>query len=89
MYRKVRRQVEAEERIQAKVSAAAEANTPTQPITTPASTQQPGGGGGATYVSNITLPGGKTAQVRFADGVSQSQAEEILRQLAAAKGAAA
>lgn len=87
MYRKVRRQVEAEERIQAKVSAAAEANAPAQPTPTPA-TQQPGGGG-ATYVSNITLPSGKTAQVRFADGVSQSQAEEILRQLAAAKGAAA
>ena len=51
-------------------------------------TQQPPSGG-ATYVSNITLPSGKTAQVRFADGVSQSQAEEILRQLAAAKGAAA
>jgi len=87
MYRKVRRQVEAEERIQAKVSAAAEANTTTQPITTPATTQQPGGGG-ATYVSNITLPGGKTAQVRFADSASQSAAEQLLRELAQAKGAA-
>lgn len=56
--------------------------------TTPATTQQPPSGV-TTYVSNITLPSGKTAQVRFADGVSQSQAEEILRQLAAAKGAAA
>ena len=89
MYRKVRRQVEAEERIQAKVSAAAEANAPAQPTTTPTPTTQQPPSGGATYVSNITLPGGKTAQVRFADGVSQSQAEEILRQLAAAKGAAA
>ena len=79
MYRKVRRQVETEERIQAKVSAAEEAKT---------TTQQPPSGV-TTYVSNITLPSGKTAQVRFADGVSQSQAEEILRQLAAAKGAAA
>ena len=58
----------------------------TQPTTT--ATQQPPSGV-TTYVSNITLPSGKTAQVRFADGVSQSQAEEILRQLAAAKGAAA
>ena len=58
-----------------------------QPTTTPTTQQPPSGG--ATYVSNITLPSGKTAQVRFADGVSQSQAEEILRQLAAAKGAAA
>ena len=88
MYHKVRRQVEAEERIQAKVSAAEEAKAPAQPTTTPATTQQPPSGV-TTYVSNITLPSGKTAQVRFADGVSQSQAEEILRQLAAAKGAAA
>ena len=51
---------------------------------------QPGGsGGGATYVSNITLPGGGgTRQVRFADANSQSAAEQLLRDLAQAKGAA-
>jgi hypothetical protein len=43
---------------------------------------------GATYVSNITLPGGKTAQVRFADSASQSAAEQLLRELAQAKGVA-
>ena len=47
-----------------------------------------GGSGGATYVSNITLPGGKTAQVRFSDSASQSAAEQLLRELAQAKGAA-
>ena len=50
--------------------------------------QQPGGGGGATYVSIITLSSGKTAQVRFADANSQSAAEQLLRDLAQAKGAA-
>lgn len=72
----------------AKQRAAEEARGPTQPITTPTTTQQPGGGGGATYVSNITLPGGKTAQVRFADAASQSAAEQLLRELAQAKGVA-
>ena len=43
---------------------------------------------GATYVSNITLPGGKTEQVRFADAASQSAAEQLLRELAQAKGVA-
>ena len=41
-----------------------------------------------TYVSNITLPGGGTRQVRFADAASQSAAEQLLRELAQAKGAA-
>lgn len=46
-------------------------------------------GGGATYVSNITLPGGGgTRQLRFADAASQSAAEQLLRELAQAKGAA-
>ena len=51
---------------------------------------QPGGsGGGATYVSNITLPGGGgTRQLRFADAASQGAAEQLLRDLAQAKGAA-
>lgn len=71
----------------ARQRAAEEARGPTQPITTPATTQQPGGGG-ATYVSNITLPGGKTAQVRFADAASQGAAEQLLRELAQAKGVA-
>ena len=51
---------------------------------------QPGGSsGGATYVSNITLPGGGgTRQLRVADANSQSAAEQLLRDLAQAKGAA-
>lgn len=50
---------------------------------------QPGGsGGGATYVSNITLPSGASKQVRFADSASQSAAEQLLRDLAQAKGVA-
>ena len=55
----------------------------------PGAAGQPGGSGGATYVSNITLPGGGgTRQVRFADAASQSAAEQLLRELAQAKGAA-
>ena len=51
--------------------------------------QSGGSGGGATYVSNITLPGGGgTRQLRFADANSQSAAEQLLRDLAQAKGAA-
>ena len=45
--------------------------------------------GGATYISNITLPGGSTRQLRFTDAASQSTAEQLLRELARAKGAAA
>ena len=74
----------------AKEKAAAEAQATTKPATPPATTQQSGSAAPVTtYVSNITLPGGQTTQVRFADGASQSQAEELFRQLAAAKGAAA
>ena len=82
-YENARRDLEMQERIQ-QSAAVRRGNAGAG-----AAGQSGGSGGGATYVSNITLPGGKTAQVRFADGVSQSQAEEILRQLAAAKGAAA
>ena len=45
---------------------------------------------GATYVSNITLPGAAApTQVRYADANSMQTNEALLRQLAAAKGSAA
>lgn len=45
---------------------------------------------GATYVSNITLPGAAApTQVRYADSQSMQANEALLRQLAAAKGTAA
>ena len=45
---------------------------------------------GATYVSNITLPGAAApTQVRYADANSMQANEALLRQLAAAKGSAA
>lgn len=45
---------------------------------------------GATYVSNITLPGAAApTQVRYADAQSMQANEALLRQLAAAKGASA
>lgn len=43
-------------------------------------------GAGNTYVSNITL-NGQTTAIKFADATSQQQAEALLRELAAAKGA--
>jgi len=46
-------------------------------------------GAGATYVSNITLPGAqRPVALRFADAQSQSAAEQLLRDLAAARGVA-
>lgn len=45
-------------------------------------------GGGNTYVSNITIPGVGKASLNFSDAHSQSQAEDLIRQLAQAKGAA-
>lgn len=45
---------------------------------------------GATYVSNITLPGAAApTQVRYADSQSMQANEALLRQLAAAKGTSA
>ena len=44
-------------------------------------------GPGATYVSNITIPGIGSASPRFADANSQRDTENLLRQLAQAKGA--
>jgi tape measure domain-containing protein len=45
--------------------------------------------GGSTYVSNITLPGSaRPVSLRFADAQSQSAAESLLRDLAAARGVA-
>ena len=78
-YENARREIEMQERIQ-QSAAVRRGNAG------PGAAGQPGGG--ATYVSNITLPGGKTAQVRFADSASQSAAEQLLRELAQAKGAA-
>ncbi len=45
-------------------------------------------GGGVSYVSNITLPGGQRKSVRFADADSQATNERLLRDLTAAKGVA-
>ena len=43
---------------------------------------------GATYVSNITIPGvAGTTTVRYADAESQRNGEDLLRKLAQAKGA--
>ena len=46
--------------------------------------------GGATYISNITLPGpgGRRETMRFADADSQASNERLLRDLAAARGVA-
>ena len=46
------------------------------------------GGGGVSYVSNITLQNGQRKSVRFADADSQATNERLLRDLAAAKGVA-
>lgn len=43
-------------------------------------------GGTTTYVSNITLPGGRTVRIEHADAESQSTTEQLLRDLAAGKG---
>ncbi|WP_306553392.1 tape measure protein [Acidovorax sp.] len=43
-------------------------------------------GGTTTYVSNITLPGGRTVRIAHADAESQSTTEQLLRDLAAGKG---
>ena len=45
---------------------------------------------GDTFVSNITIPGvSGTTQIRYADAASQQAGENLLRQLAQAKGSAA
>ena len=45
--------------------------------------------GGATYVSNITIPGLADREViRFADPISQARNEDLLRKLAQAKSTA-
>ena len=82
-YENARRDIQMQERIQ-QSAAVRRGNAG------PGAAGQPGGsGGGATYVSNITLPGGGgTRQLRFADAASQSAAEQLLRDLAQAKGAA-
>lgn len=73
----------------ARKNAAAENTSPTpsaQPVPGVAASTAPAS---TTYVSNITLPGGGTQQLRFTDAASQSTAEQLLRELARAKGAAA
>ena len=43
---------------------------------------------GATYVSNVTIPGvAGTTTLRYADAESQRTGEDLLRKLAQAKGA--
>ena len=45
--------------------------------------------GGATYVSNITIPGlADREEIRFADPISQARNEDLLRKLAQAKSTA-
>lgn len=45
--------------------------------------------GGATYVSNITIPGlADREEIRFADPISQARNESLLRKLAQAKSTA-
>ena len=46
-------------------------------------------GGGATYISNITIPGVGSASPQFANAASQSQTEDLFRKLAQLKGASA
>ena len=59
------------------------------PRTTSSGGLSTGGAIGATYISNITIPGITTGtQVRFADSQSQSANERLLRELATAKGVA-
>lgn len=41
----------------------------------------------ATYISNITLPGGGTTRLSFSDANSQRDAEALMRQILAARGA--
>lgn len=74
---------------------------PPPPSSPPRPTQQSAGGGGsasitpapghalgATYISNITIPGVGSATSRFNDADSQQQVEGLLRALAQAKGTA-
>lgn len=67
---------------------------PPLPAQEPERNQRPSGGGGSgsgagnTYISNITIPGVGNASLNFSDASSQRQAEEFIRQLAQAKGAA-
>lgn len=48
--------------------------------------QSRSGAGSTTYISNITLPGGRTVRIAHADAESQSTTEQLLRDLAAGKG---
>ena len=48
--------------------------------------QSRSGAGSTTYVSNITLPGGRTVRIAHADAESQTTTEQLLRDLAAGKG---
>jgi TP901 family phage tail tape measure protein len=59
------------------------AQTPAVQQRSPSGTNTPG----ATFVSNITLPGAGTTRLSFADAGSQRDAEALLRQLTQARGA--
>lgn len=86
-YKNARRDIEMRERIQQNAEARRSAAAPAA-ASVPAPVQQATQPGGATYISNITLPGGAARQVRFTDAASQSDVEAILRGLAQAKGVA-
>ena len=70
-----------------KNKAPAEADPPRAQDNKPPQQQAMNPSGGTTYVSNITIPGIGSASPRFADAGSQRDTENLLRQLAQAKGA--
>lgn len=55
----------------------------------PAAATPSAGAVGATYISNITIPGVGSASPQFANAASQSQTEDLFRKLAQLKGASA
>ena len=55
----------------------------------PAAATPSAGAVGATYISNITIPGVGSASPQFANAASQSQTEDLFRSLAQLKGASA
>jgi tape measure domain-containing protein len=72
----------------AKQKEAKEAKTAAKaaPAASPAPAPASSGGSGATYVSHITLSNGEKKTVKFADASSQSTTEQLLRDLANARG---
>lgn len=81
-YKNARRDIEMRERIQQNAEARRGAAAP-------APVQHAAQSGGATYVSNYTIPwSGQTVQAQFKDAGSQQAVEQLLRELAQAKGVA-